>query len=39
MGSIDEVLSNAKDAFTAVLEAYQDLGRELPLLKRVSMYE
>jgi antitoxin HicB len=28
--SIDEVFANAKDAFEAVLEAYQDLGRELP---------
>lgn len=28
--SLDEVFANAKDAFEAVLEAYQDLGRELP---------
>lgn len=28
--SIDEVFANAKDAFEAVLEAYQDLGIELP---------
>lgn len=28
--SIDEILENAKDAFEAVLEAYQDLGRQLP---------
>jgi len=28
--SIDEVLVNAKDAFEAVLETYEDLGRELP---------
>jgi len=28
--SLEEVLANAKDAFEAVLEAYQDLGRELP---------
>lgn len=26
----EEVLANAKDAFAGVLEAYQDLGKELP---------
>jgi antitoxin HicB len=29
--SMDEVLANVKDAFEAVLETYQDLGKELPL--------
>jgi antitoxin HicB len=28
--SIDEVLTNAKDAFEAVLEAYEDLGKKFP---------
>jgi antitoxin HicB len=28
--SLGEVLENAKDAFEAVVEAYQDLGKELP---------
>ena len=29
--SVDEVLANVRDAFEAVLETYQDLGKELPL--------
>jgi antitoxin HicB len=29
--SMDEVLANVRDAFEAVLETYQDLGKELPL--------
>ncbi|MBS3029976.1 MAG: type II toxin-antitoxin system HicB family antitoxin [Dolichospermum sp. DET50] len=29
--SMDEVLVNVRDAFEAVLETYQDLGKELPL--------
>ncbi len=28
--SLDESLENAKDAFRAVLELYQELGRSLP---------
>ena len=34
--TVDEALANARDAFAAVVEAYQDLGRSLPpgLLKR-----
>ncbi|MEH1939262.1 MAG: type II toxin-antitoxin system HicB family antitoxin [Nostoc sp.] len=28
--SVDEVLVNARDAFEAVLEVYEDLGKELP---------
>ncbi len=29
--TIDEALANVKDALAAVVEAYQDLGRPLPL--------
>lgn len=29
--SIDEVLTNVKDALAAVIEMYEDLGKELPL--------
>ncbi|MFM7790799.1 MAG: type II toxin-antitoxin system HicB family antitoxin, partial [Microcystis panniformis] len=29
--SLEEVLENAKDAFEAVLETYQDLGKKLPV--------
>jgi len=28
--SVDEALTNARDALAAVVEAYQDLGRPLP---------
>jgi antitoxin HicB len=28
--TVDEALTNARDAFAAVIEAYQDLGRTLP---------
>lgn len=28
--TVDEVMSNVKDALVAVVEAYQDLGRSLP---------
>ncbi|MFM6063608.1 MAG: type II toxin-antitoxin system HicB family antitoxin [Microcystis panniformis] len=28
---MEEVLENAKDAFEAVLETYQDLGKKLPV--------
>jgi len=28
--SIEEALANVKDALAAVIETYQDLGRELP---------
>jgi len=29
--TIEEVLINTKDAFEAVLETYQDLGKKLPI--------
>jgi antitoxin HicB len=29
--TVDEALENAKDAFAAVAEAYEELGRVLPL--------
>ncbi|WP_019503085.1 type II toxin-antitoxin system HicB family antitoxin [Pseudanabaena sp. PCC 6802] len=29
--SIDEAVSNARDAFEAILEAYEDLGKKPPL--------
>ncbi|BAZ31049.1 hypothetical protein NIES4074_35200 [Cylindrospermum sp. NIES-4074] len=29
--SMDEVLTNVKDALAAVIEMYEDLGKELPL--------
>ena len=29
--SIDEALENVSDAFTAVIELYDDLGRSLPI--------
>ena len=28
--SVDEAIANARDAFAAVVEAYADLGRDLP---------
>ena len=28
--SVDEAIANARDAFVAVVEAYADLGRDLP---------
>jgi antitoxin HicB len=28
--SMDEVLANAKDSFEAILEIYEELGKELP---------
>jgi antitoxin HicB len=28
--TVDEALANARDAFAAVVEAYEDLGRPLP---------
>lgn len=33
--SIDEALANVKDAFAAVAEAYEELGRDLPENARV----
>jgi antitoxin HicB len=32
--TVDEVLVNVQDAAAAVVEAYQDLGRPLPLFDR-----
>jgi antitoxin HicB len=29
--TVEEALANVRDAFAAVVEAYQDLGRSLPL--------
>ncbi len=34
--TVDEALANVHDALAAVVEAYQDLGRTLPLNTRVS---
>ena len=34
--SVDEALGNVKDALTAVIETYQDLGRTLPENARVN---
>ena len=30
--TVDEALANVKDALTAVIETYQELGRSLPYL-------
>jgi antitoxin HicB len=34
--SIEEVLANVQDALSAVIEAYQDLGRSLPSSLSIS---
>lgn len=34
--TIDEALTNARDALAAVVEIYEDLGRELPANAKVS---
>lgn len=34
--SVDEALSNVKDALAAVIETYQDLGRPLPSAARLE---
>ena len=33
--SVDEALANVKDALAAVIEAYEDLGRQLPQNARI----
>jgi antitoxin HicB len=34
--TVEEALTNVRDALAAVIEAYEDLGRELPVNMRVS---
>ena len=34
--TVEEALANVQDALAAVIEAYEDLGRELPVNIRVS---
>ena len=34
--TIDEALTNARDALAAVIEAYEDLGRALPANVKIS---
>ncbi|WP_416672594.1 type II toxin-antitoxin system HicB family antitoxin [Egbenema bharatensis] len=34
--TVEEALTNVQDALAAVVEAYEDLGRELPVHLRVS---
>jgi len=34
--TLDEALTNVRDALTAVVEAYQDLGRPLPANVQIS---
>ncbi len=34
--TVEEVLENVRDALAAVVEAYEDLGRPLPLNTQVS---
>ena len=34
--TLDEALTNARDALAAVVEAYEDLGRALPANAKVS---
>ena len=36
--SVGEALENAKDAFAAVIELYEDLGRSLPLGKLMLVH-
>ena len=37
--SIDEALENVADAFAAVIELYEDLGRSLPQHTRFSTHQ
>jgi antitoxin HicB len=34
--TVEEALTNVRDALTAVVEAYEDLGRALPINMRVA---
>ncbi|MDZ7960697.1 MAG: type II toxin-antitoxin system HicB family antitoxin [Aulosira sp. DedQUE10] len=34
--TVEEALTNVKDALTAVVEAYEDLGRSLPINMQVA---
>ncbi|BAY91957.1 MULTISPECIES: type II toxin-antitoxin system HicB family antitoxin [unclassified Tolypothrix] len=34
--TVEEALTNVRDALTAVVEAYEDLGRPLPINMRVA---
>jgi antitoxin HicB len=34
--SVDEAIENARDAFAAVLEIYEDLGRSVPPVTRLG---
>ena len=34
--TVEEALSNVRDALTAVVEAYEDLGRALPINMQVA---
>jgi predicted RNase H-like HicB family nuclease len=37
--TVDEAIENVRDAITAVLELYEDLGRPLPDLTRYGGHE
>lgn len=34
--TVEDALANVRDAFTALIEAYQDLGRSLPINTRLA---
>lgn len=34
--TVDEAIANAKDALAAVIEAYEDMGRSLPLNAQIN---
>lgn len=34
--TVEEALANVRDAFAAVIEGYQDLGRSLPINTRLA---
>lgn len=34
--TMEEAIANAKDALAAVIEAYEDLGRSLPMNARIN---
>ncbi len=34
--TVEEALANVNDAFAAIIEAYQDLGRSLPMNTRLA---
>jgi antitoxin HicB len=37
--SVQEAIFNANDALTAIIEAFQDLGRPLPAVLRPTAYD